>query len=203
MLSGLRSGSGDIGPWKLNEWRTHDEPIVMCESGFHASVRAIDAMRFLNCEVLALVEVKGKHRDQDDKQVWESMRVVKAYEWTKPDSVAMAIYCAELVIGIYEKKKNPNNKRPRQAIVAARAWLETPTEKNRLAAAAAYAAAYDKADYAAAAAAYAAASAAYDAAYDSAYDAAYAYAEEAKKGTLEKVEKWIMARVTTLKEVKI
>jgi hypothetical protein len=212
MKAGMKSGSGNIGPWRVGEWRKHDAPLEMCRAGFHASVRAIDAMRYVNCEVLARVEVKGKHLKQDDKQVWGSMRIVEAYEWTKPDSVAMAIYCAELVIGNYEKKC-PDDKRPRKAIEAAKAWLENPTEKNRQAATAAYyaaaaaaAAAYSAyaaaaaAAYSAYAAAYAAAAAystAYSAADYSAYAAAYAAAE---KGTLNKVEAWIMARVPTLKE---
>jgi hypothetical protein len=90
---------------------------------------------------MAKVEVRGKHLAQSDKQVWSEMRVVKAWEWTKADSVALAIYAAELALPIFEKK-NPDDKRPRAAIEAAKAWLQDPSS-----AAAAYAAAYAAAAY--------------------------------------------------------
>jgi hypothetical protein len=209
MKAGMKSGVGDM-TWKVGRWEKHKGKLDMCHSGFHASVRATDAMRYVNCEILALVEVRGKHLKQDDKQCWSEMRVVRAYEWTKLDSVAMAIYAAELVIGEHEKKY-PDDKRPRQAIEAAKAWLNDPTEENRQAAyaaasiasaaSAAYAAAYAaSAAYTAAyaaSAAYAAASiasaasAAY-AAYDAAYDAA---------AVLDKIEAWIQERIATLKEL--
>ena len=199
MTAGMKSGVGDM-TWKVGRWEKHKGKLDMCHSGFHASVRATDAMRYVDCETLALVEVRGKHLQQDDKQCWSEMRVVRAYEWTKLDSVAMAIYAAELVIGEHEKKY-PDDKRPRQAIEAAKAWLNDPTEENRQAASAAYAAAYAaSAAYTAAyaaSAAYAAASiasaasAAY-AAYGAAYDAA---------AVLDKIEAWIQERIATLKEL--
>jgi len=222
MQSGLRSGVGDM-TWKVGKWAKHKGKLSMCTSGFHASVRAIDAMRYVDCEILALVEVRGKHLKQDDKQCWSEMRVVKAYRWEKPDSVAMAIYSAELVIGEYEKRY-PDDKRPRRAIEAAKAWLENPTEENRAAyaasaASAAYAAYAANAAKAAAYAAYAAANAAYAAAYaanaaayaadaanaaaNAAYAAYAAYAADAaaSAAVLDKVEAWIMERIETLKEV--
>ena len=78
MKAGLVSGSGKLGPWKRGEWRKHPDKLVMCESGFHASKRAIDAMGYVPCEVIAKVEVRGRHLTQSDKQVWSEMRVVKA-----------------------------------------------------------------------------------------------------------------------------
>jgi hypothetical protein len=96
------------------------------------------------------------------------------------DKVRYAIFAAEQVLGIFEGK-HPDDKRPRQAIEAARRYLETPCD----AADAAYAAyAADAAAYAADAAdaayaAYAAADAAYAAAY-AAGAAAYAAARAAR-----------------------
>jgi len=207
MKAGLKSGVGDM-TWKVGTWHNHKGKLDMCTSGLHASVRAIDAMRYVDCEILALVEVRGKHLKQDDKQCWSEMRVVKAYRWEKPDSVAMAIYSAELVIGEYEKRY-PDDKRPRRAIEAAKAWLENPTEENRAAAKAAYTAAKAAAKaaaYAAAKAAYTAAkaaakAAAYAAAKAAAYAAAYAADAAAYATVLDKVEAWIQARITTLNEV--
>ena len=98
--------------------------------------------------------------------------------------VSYAVFAAELVLPIYEKKY-PEDKRPRQAIEAAKKCIIDPSPENKNAAAtahayaavAAYAAAAADAAYAAADAAYAAhvyaAYAAADAA-TAAADAAYA-----------------------------
>ena len=180
MKAGMLSGSGNIGPWTVGEWRTHHGALAMCAYGFHASVRAIDAMRYVCCEILALVEVGGKHLEQDDKQVWKKMRVVRAFKWEKPDSVALAIYAAELVIGNYEKEY-PDDKRPRLAIEAAKAWLNDPTEENRV-------------TTTITTIAWSAARSAESAAW-SAWSAAAAATD-----ILDKVEAWIQERIKTLKE---
>lgn len=117
----------------------------------------------------------------------------------KNKSVQYAIFAAEQVIDIYEGRY-PNDKRPRNAIEAAKAYLKNPSKKTKAAAntaanaaantadaaafsdafAAAYAAAY--AAYAAYASAYAfAAASAVNAASDAASDAAYADAYERRK----------------------
>ena len=146
MQKGMKSSHGSI-KWKKGKWFIEDN-ISICNRGFHASENVIHAMGYVSCEVLAKVEVRGEVIRQDDKQVWSEMRIVEAYEWTKEDSVNLAIYAAELVIDIYEKKY-PNDDRPRKAIEAAEAYLKNPSAD------AAYAA--DAAADAARAAAYAAA----------------------------------------------
>lgn len=107
--------------------------ISICHRGFHASKRAIDAMSYVNCEVLALVEVRGKSEKEKDKECWSEMRLVKTYKWTKKDSIALAIYSAELVIDNFEKKY-PDDDRPRKAIEAAKLVLQNDTVKNKFAA---------------------------------------------------------------------
>jgi hypothetical protein len=109
---------------------------------------------------------------------------------TRKQCIEIAVFSAEQVLGEYESRY-PNDKRPRDAINAAKAVLKDDTEENRRAANAAandavdaartaahaadaaYAAA-DAADYAAAAASYAAAYAAAAAAANAAAYAAYA-----------------------------
>jgi len=59
------------------------------------------------------------------------MRIIKAYKWTKNDSVAFSIFAAELCIDNFEKVL-PNDKRPREAIEAAKRYLENPTEEKRI-----------------------------------------------------------------------
>ena len=165
MLKGMKSSNGKI-KWKVGKWFKEND-ISICNKGFHASENPIHAMGFVNCGVLAKVEVRGKSIIQDDKQCWSEMRIVKAYQWTKEDSVSLAIFAAELVIDIYEKKY-PKDDRPRKAIEAAKEWLKNPS--------AAAANAAKAAVYAAANAAYAAANAAANAA-KAAANAANANAE--------------------------
>jgi hypothetical protein len=204
----LRSEHGNEG-WKLGEWHKVDGPLEMCQRGYHASKNIIDAMQYVNPEAVTQVEVRGDHLEQSDKQVWSEMRVVKAWEWTKVDSVSLAVYAAESVIGIFEKK-HPDDKRPRQAIEAAKAWLKDPSEENRNAAGAAWAAAWAAWDAAraagAAGAAWAAAWAAWDAARaaaraagaaagDAAGDAAWAAAGAAMK---QRIHRWIVRRTKSM-----
>jgi len=104
--------------------------------------------------------------------------------FTKEQKVKYAIYSAELVLDIFEKRY-PEDNRPRKAIEAARGYLINQSEENRIkcrtaAAAAAYAAAAAAA--AADAAAYATAA---DAVYATAADAVYACAAYATAARIE------------------
>jgi len=99
----------------------------------------------------------------------------------RKDKIRYAVFAAECVIDIYEKK-HPDEHRPRKAIEAAKKVVEKDTKQNRYAAAAAADAAVDAANAAYAADAANAAAAAYaaaDAADAAAYAAAYAYAANA------------------------
>jgi len=126
--------------------------------------------------------ITEKHLD------WANWLIVRIMNYKQ--YVSYAVFAAEQVIAIYEKK-HPDDKRPRLAIEAAKKCIENPSEENKKAAAAdaAYAAAaadayaYAADAAAAAAAAYAAADAAGDAYAAAAYAAAaYAAADaDAKK----------------------
>ena len=181
MKAGLKSSKGNI-KWEVGKWYKHDGEVSLCNGGFHASENIIDAMGFVNMGVLAKVEVKGKHEKQDDKQAWEYMKIVKAWKWEKKDSVALSIYAAELCIDNFEKKY-PDDKRPRQAIEAAKKWLEDPTKANQIAA------------ESAASAAWSAASAAWSAAWSAAESAE-------KQKILDKCHDWIVKRTKSLEEIK-
>lgn len=101
--------------------------------------------------VLALIK--------DKKWKWSDWLIVRALN--KTQSIKVAIFVAEQVIDIYEKKY-PDDKRPRLTIEAAKVYLNKPTKKNRLTAnVAAHVAAYTAA-FAAKHAVYAAYAAAYD-----------------------------------------
>ena len=122
---------------------------------------------------------------ESEKYSWANWLIVRLMN--KTQKVQYAIFAAEQVIDIYEKKY-PDDLRPRKAIEAAKSYLDNPCKKTKAyaaayvddaaAAAAAAAAADDDDAYAAAAAAYAAAAAA-----DAAYAAAYAAYADAAAGT--------------------
>ncbi len=108
----------------------------------------------------------------DEKFSWANWTIVRLMD--HPQKIRYAIYAAEKVIDIFEKKY-PEDPRPRKAIEAAKAYLKDSSDKNKRVASAAADAAYDASYAAADAYAAAAADAAYDAAYataDAAYDAA-------------------------------
>ena len=75
-----------------------------------------------------------------DKLEWANWLIVRVLPYK--GCVSYAVYAAEQVIDIYEKKY-PNDKRPREAIEAAKKCIKSPTAKNKKDAyAAAYADAY-------------------------------------------------------------
>src|SRR5437660_3145826 len=135
----IKSQSGDV-TWKMGEWQKTTKTFSMCNVGFHCSPKIIQALRFVNGEVLAEVQVRGGHQAQTDKEVWSEMQLTKTWNWTKEDSVALAVYAAELVLPLFEAKF-PNDHRPRKAINAARVYLNNAAEPARAAAWAAEAAA--------------------------------------------------------------
>jgi len=125
----LHSGYGKK-KWKMGKWYKIKGELEMCSNGFHASKKILDSMSYVSIENLAKVEVRGKNLKQSDKQCWEEMRIIQAWKWKKKDSVALAVYVANLVIDIFENKY-PEDKRPRNAINAAKAWLKNSTDKNK------------------------------------------------------------------------
>ncbi len=94
--------------------------------------------------------------DKEGHTDWANWLIVR--KMTKKQCILFAIFAAEQVIDIYEKKY-PDDNHPRQAIDAAKKYLEHPSKENAHAAEAAADAAADAAD--------------------EAVDAGYAYAAEA------------------------
>ena len=211
----------DKSEWIVGEYRKNPYTVKKECKGLNCSTHIGDAMEYVNCEVLAKVKIRGTAITGDTKITAQEMKIVKAWRWTKIDSVEMAIYAAELVIDHYEKEY-PNDKRPRQAIEAAKAYLANPTNANAYAAANAAANAANAAAnaYAATNAAYYAANAAYyaNAANANAYayaatNAANAYAaananaaskEDREKACEEmktKIDKWVISHLKNCEQV--
>ena len=128
--SGYKSDNGNH-KWKVGEWYECDGDVDMCHNGFHCSKGIYQAFSYVQGEILAEVEVKGKHESQIDKEVWQKMRVVKTYRWNKKDSVLFSIYCARLCLKNFEKEF-PDDKRPREAIEAAEKYVKNPTAENEV-----------------------------------------------------------------------
>jgi hypothetical protein len=210
----IKSAHGDL-TWTVGKWEHVDGRIEACINGLHCSERIREAFSYVQGSVLARVEVKGDVDAEQDKAAYSDMRIIKAYRWSKEDSVALAVFAAELVIGIFEKHR-PDDDRPRKAIEAAKAYLANPDDAHASASASAYAASASASAYAASAYAYAANASANAAAYAanaasayaaSAYAAyayaasayaAYAYAAYARKELFDQIEKWLQDRVSQL-----
>ena len=158
--------------WEIGEWAKVPGKLAVCGQGLHCSARMFDAFNYVTGEIVARVEVAGKHEIQDDKEAWEELRLIDARYWRKEDSVALSIYAAELCLDNFERVM-PGDERPRKAIEAAKAWLKNPTSANKTAA---YSAA-NSAD----SAAYSAANSAYSAAYSAARSAARSAANSAAR----------------------
>ena len=184
-----------IFKWKKGKWYKIDGELHICHNGFHCSVKPLDALNYVAGKVLAVVEVRGESEKQDDKQCWQEMRILKAYRWTKKDSIALAVYSAELVIGNFEKEY-PDDDRPRKAIEAAKKVLENDTSENRDAARSAAESA-ELAAQSVESAAWSARSAAWVAA-DEAWVAAWLAAGTA---ITNKINKWMIDHIKELDEI--
>jgi hypothetical protein len=144
-------------------------------------------------ELKDIIQYGIKSKDKSNVQDCNWLIVRKM---THKQKIQYAIYAAEQVIEIYEKKY-PNNDSPRKAIEAAKQVLKNNNKKNQVAAAA-YADAAAAAYADAAAAAYAdAAAAAYADAYATA--AAYAYATAAAATADAYDAAWIKLKIKILK----
>jgi hypothetical protein len=129
----LRDGSRLV----VGKWYEHTSPLVMCESGYHASTLALDALQYAPGQWVSLVEVDGTIERGDDKLVCTRRRALWAYDATEQLRL-FARNCALNVANLWEMP----------AIV--REYLETGKEEIRGAAGAAARAAARAAAWAAA-----------------------------------------------------
>ena len=183
--------------WTIGEWKTWEGELKLCETGYHCSPTMYYASSYIQGEVLAEVETKGKKLDDEDKTCNESMKIVKAWKWTRKDSLSLAIYAAEKVLSNFEKEF-PNDKRPREAIEAAKKVLFKDTKKNRDAVRSAAWSAESAAWSAARSVAWSAARSVAWSAESAARSAAWSAAESA---FLNDIEKWFKNRVKELEEI--
>ena len=151
---------GDNREVRLGETLTVDPAeLNPCNYGLHASVRALDALKYLSWSdaVICYVELGGKIIEGGDKHVASERTVVA---WRKADEVLHHFACRVALDCLHHFEiRYPNDKRPREAIDTKLKWFEGLATKDELdvAGAAARAAARAAAGAAARAAAEAAA----------------------------------------------
>ena len=76
----LRYGDGaTVAPGYVYTW---DGPLALCQSGLHASVRAIDALRYAPGPIVCRVEMGGEIVRGDDNVVAQSREVLWAADAT-------------------------------------------------------------------------------------------------------------------------
>ena len=171
---GFKSENGNI-KWKIGKWQKPIKDLVLCERGYHCSKTIYQAFSYVQGEILCQVECKGKKLKDTDKEVWENQRIVRAWKWTKKDSVLLSIYAAELCIDNFEKEY-PEDKRPREAIEAAKKFLKYPTAAKR--------------------------SAARSAAGSAAESAVWSAWSAAESAVIKNISEWMDNRLKVLKEIK-
>lgn len=75
-----RLAHGDGRLVVVGETLTHDGPIQLCYCGFHASCRAIDAVKYAPGPIASLVTLGGTVKHGEDKSVGQERTVVWMYD---------------------------------------------------------------------------------------------------------------------------
>jgi len=176
----LRGGK----PFRVGQTIRHDEPLVLCDRGLHASTRIIDALAYAPGPYLSRVECSGEIITADDKLVCSRRKVIWCAD-ASPLLTAFARWCAIQCVGAWDASDSVLK------------WLRYGRNKDRAATSsaarsAASSAAKSATYYATYSAARSAANfATYSAARSAAYSAAYsATKSEQAEVLLEMVEEW-------------
>jgi hypothetical protein len=182
----------------------HKGAVVPCESGYHASERAIDALQYAPGAMVARVELRGAvvaHGLPVDKHAASERKMLSGYVDATRTLHEFACWCAVRALDAAEARGCSVDKRSRAAIAVKLAWLDGKATDADLAAARDAAWAATDADLAAArdaardAARAAARAAARDAAWAAALAAALAAARDAARAAA-----WDAARDAALDE---
>ena len=121
-----RSMHGGNCLWSLptakspGKWMPAIKPIP-CKQGYHLCRDAIQLLHWLG-PVIWEVEARGEIVEADNKVVAEQARLVAHINtWNELNARLFAADCAEHVLPIFEREY-PNDKRPRKAVEATRAF---------------------------------------------------------------------------------
>jgi hypothetical protein len=102
--------------------------------GLNCCKSIIDAMRYVNMEVLAEVEIDGTRIDGGDKITAQRMRIVRVWRWTVEDTVLFVAYEVGLYFEALEKESRLGAVHSKAEIKSARALIENPKYENMVAA---------------------------------------------------------------------
>ena len=115
-----QSMNGGSATWTPGEWMPAITDLVACKRGYHLC-RESDLIYWLGPAIWE-AEARGAEIVQDDKIVVAEARIIRQVEtWNETTARLFAADCAERVLPIFEKQY-PDDKRPRLAIEAARAF---------------------------------------------------------------------------------
>lgn len=116
--------------WRKNIWKKHKGTIEICEQGFHACRTPLQSLDYTYGGKWYIVEAQGNIKEEkEDKFVASEMRLIQELP-IKKILVEFAIRCAERNIKNFEKEF-PNDKRPREAINAAKKYIKNPCKKTK------------------------------------------------------------------------
>jgi hypothetical protein len=117
------------GTWFLpkgkrpGKWMPKVEKLEMCKSGYHAAPED-HLTEWCDGPHLYEFEGRGEMLQGCNKVVFEAARLVREIpEWNSKTAVLFACDCAEHVLHLFEERY-PNDKRPREAIQAAREYVD-------------------------------------------------------------------------------
>jgi hypothetical protein len=124
----IQSEFGDCS-WEIGKWKRCAGKISLCQRGFHCATTPWLAFSHVQGEILAEVEVDGKSvSSSDGKEAWERMRLIQVWRWRAEDSLALAVFAVERIIGNWERLY-PSDIRPLAALDAARQALNSLEEQ--------------------------------------------------------------------------
>lgn len=141
---GLRLRDGQ--PLEVGKTYTHNGEVKICESGYHASERLIDALKYAPGAQVSRVECWGSVKTEDDKLVARNRKVL----WTLDATMILHEFACRVAEQTLAKIDNPDP-RSLAAIEAKRKWMRGEISDKELYAAqdAAWYAALSAAQYAA------------------------------------------------------
>ena len=111
----LRDGQ----PLEVGKTYTHEGEIKICASGYHASRRLIDALRYAPGAQISRVECWGDVQEQDDKLVARNRTVL----WTIDATMILHEFACRVAEIALSKVTNPDP-RSLAAIKAKRKWMK-------------------------------------------------------------------------------